>query len=73
MPIVLANILAKWNTLRCANLREVVDGEFFLEVLVDVVQDASHSRVIERTRGTRDAIDQVSIDVILDEACREHQ
>ena len=52
------------------HLREVVDGELFLEILVDVVQDTSHPRVIERTRGTRDAIDQVSIDVILDQACR---
>ena len=53
--------------------REVADGEFFLEILVDVVQDTSHPRVTERTSRTRDTIDQVSIDVILDQARREHQ
>ena len=55
------------------HLREVADGEILLKVLVDVIQDTSHPGVIETSGTAGDAIDQVSIDVILDQACREHE
>ena len=73
MPIVAANIRREMEYAEVRHLREVVDSEFFLEVLVDVVQDTPHSGVIERMAGIHNAIDQVSIDVILDQACCEHK
>ena len=55
------------------HLREVADGEILLKVLVDIIQDTSRPDVVEASGTAGDAIDQVSVDVTLDQACREHE
>src|SRR5262249_36339130 len=53
--------------------RKVINSEIFFDILIDVVQHTAHSRMIETMSAACNVINKISIYVILDKACRDHQ